>query len=141
MKYHFKVAKEKQGYSAYCMELQGCQTQGDTKEELHQNMLESLNLHLAEPANSKVIFPFPKKRLRGRNIVEVSVKPEIAFSFYLRSLRIRSKLTQKEVATRMGIKNIFAYQKLESAKTANPELKTIARIKEVFPDFDLDEVV
>ena len=53
MKYHFRLKKEKKGYTAFCIELKGCQTQGDTKSELEKNMREALDLYLDEPANSK----------------------------------------------------------------------------------------
>ena len=34
MKYHFKIHKEKGGFWAECLELVGCSTQADTKDEL-----------------------------------------------------------------------------------------------------------
>lgn len=48
MRYHFKVHKEKEGFWAECIELEGCVTQADTKEELNLNMQEALNLYLEE---------------------------------------------------------------------------------------------
>jgi len=44
MKYHFKVHKE-----------------GNSKEELFENMKEALNLYLEEPEDSTFLIPFPKK--------------------------------------------------------------------------------
>jgi len=46
MKYHFRVHKEEDGYSAQCIELEGCITQGDSQEELFENMKEVLNLYV-----------------------------------------------------------------------------------------------
>lgn len=51
------------------------------------------------------------------------------------------RMTQKEAARLLGMKNIYSYQRLESGKTANPELLTLVRIKQVFPEIDLDDVV
>jgi antitoxin HicB len=50
-------------------------------------------------------------------------------------------MNQKEAARLLGMKNIYSYQRLESGKTANPELLTLVRIKQVFPEIDLDDVV
>lgn len=141
MEYHFKIHKNKDGYWAQCLELADCATQGDTIEELHKNMEEVLNLFLEEPADSKVIFPLPEKIVKGRNVKAIKVQPSIAFSFQLRMLRLKHKLTQQQVANRMGIDNIYSYQRLESSKTANPALKTITKVKEVFPELSLDAVV
>ena len=62
MKYHFKVHKEKEGFWAECIELQGCVTQGDTKEELEANMKEALNLYLEENEDFEYLAPLPKTR-------------------------------------------------------------------------------
>lgn len=50
-------------------------------------------------------------------------------------------MTQREAAKLLGMKNIYSYQRLESGKTANPELLTLVKIKKVFPEIDLDDVV
>ena len=139
MRYHFKISKETVGYSATCIELPGCITQGDTKEELIQNMEEALNLYLDEPADSKAIYPLPKRVVvAGRNIFKVPVRPRIAFAFALRRLRLSRKLTQREAATQIGIQgSLHKYQRLENSNTANPELETLVRIMRAFPDFPL----
>lgn len=140
MQYHFKVNKEDKGYWAGCIELEGCHSQGDTLEELKANIEEALNLYLDEPSNSKIIFPQPNTDLEGNDIISVKVDPGIAFANYLRMIRMKHKMTQKEVALKLGYKSIWAYQKLESSSKANPELRTISKIKEVFPDFDVNYV-
>lgn len=40
------IEKDGNGYYAYCPELQGCQTQGDTFEEVMANMKEATELYL-----------------------------------------------------------------------------------------------
>jgi antitoxin HicB len=42
MKYHFKIHKEGKGFWAECIELSGCFTEADSKEELRKNMHEIL---------------------------------------------------------------------------------------------------
>lgn len=48
--YHFAVVveKDKQGYSAYCPELQGCYTQGETFEEVLENIKDAVKLHVED---------------------------------------------------------------------------------------------
>lgn len=137
MKYHFKIHRESQGYWAECVELDGCHTQADNMRHLHQNMAEALNLFLDEPDNSKIIFSLPKKIVKGKNIVEVAVLPEVAFSSLLRRTRILSGYTQHEMKERLEFSSVFAYQKLERAKYSNPTLKSLLKIKKVLPHFPL----
>lgn len=97
MFYHFKVYKEKNGYWAKCIELDGCRTEGDTMDELRTNMEEALNLYLDEPGESKILFQLPKDNIRGKNIEKVPVKPQLAFAFLMRHMRISNSLTQKKL--------------------------------------------
>jgi predicted RNase H-like HicB family nuclease len=48
--YHFAVVveKDKQGYFAYCPELQGCYTQGGTFEEVIDNITDAIKLHVED---------------------------------------------------------------------------------------------
>jgi len=86
--------------------------------------------HLDESTDSTVTFSLPKKKIKEtKNIVKVKVSPKIAFAFYLRMLRIKHQLTQKEISQKLGLKNIYSYQRLESSKKANPELITLGKIK------------
>ncbi len=40
------VEKDEEGYYAYCPELEGCQTQGDTLDETMVNIKEAIDLYL-----------------------------------------------------------------------------------------------
>ena len=48
--YRFSVVieKDKDGYYAFCPELQGCYTQGDTYEDVMINMKDTIHLHLED---------------------------------------------------------------------------------------------
>ncbi|PIP79364.1 MAG: HicB family protein [Ignavibacteria bacterium CG22_combo_CG10-13_8_21_14_all_37_15] len=48
MSYNLNVIVEKddEGYYAYCPELEGCQTQGDTLDETMANIKEAIDLYL-----------------------------------------------------------------------------------------------
>ncbi len=142
MKYHFKIHKEKNGYWAEGIEIPGAKTQADSPEELRRNMQQVLEMFLDDhPSNAEYIAPMPTPKLKGRNIVEVSPDPKIAFSFLVRRERMEAKMSQREAATALGIKHLSQYQRLESGKTANPELGTLVKLKSVFPDFSLDAVL
>ena len=138
MKYHFKIRKEKKGFSAQCMELEGCITQGDSMKELLKNMQEVLNLYVQEPEDSKDLVPFPDDSIRkSKNVIQVALDPEIAFSFMVKYCRIKHGMTQTEAAKKMGFENLYSYQRLE-AKKCNPSLKILFKIKQIFPDFSVD---
>lgn len=138
MRYHFKIHKEGKGYWAQCIELPGVMTQANTKEELEKNMREALNLCIEEPEGSKDLSPLPDESIKcSKNVVEVAVDPQIAFSYLLRRERILQGLTQQEAARKMGFDTIFSYQRLERGKS-NPSLKIISRVKRVFPNIQVD---
>ena len=138
MKYHIRIHKEKGGFWAECIELSGCITQGDSIEELCDNMEEALNLYIEEPEDSKMQAPLPNPKLAtSKTVVEVPVEPSIAFVFLLRYYRLKHRLTQQRAAKMMGFDNIYSYQRLET-KRCNPSLRTFSKIKEVFPEFSLD---
>lgn len=141
MKYHFKVHKEKSGYWAECVELEGCQTEADSLIELYSNMEEVLNVYLSEPESSKLIFPLPqKKQPSSEDFVAVSVDPSVAFSFLLRRYRLQKKITLKEMAEKLKMKNLNTYVKLEKASSSNPELRTLAKIKSILSDFPINMI-
>jgi antitoxin HicB len=141
MKYHFKIHKESHGYSANCIELEGCRTQANTLVKLRKNAAEALNLFLSEPTESKLVFPKPKSRLAGKNIFEVNVEASIAIANRIRETRIENELTQHAMKDRLGIKTLSNYQRLEDPARANPAWTTLLLIKKAFPDFHVDDLM
>ncbi|MBI3250145.1 MAG: type II toxin-antitoxin system HicB family antitoxin [Deltaproteobacteria bacterium] len=49
-KYRFSVVieKDRDGYFASCLELQGCYTQGETYEEVVENIRDAMRLHVED---------------------------------------------------------------------------------------------
>jgi antitoxin HicB len=136
MIYHFKTYKDKDGYWAECIELKGCNAQGDTKEELRLNMENSLNLFLSEPEDSKFLFPMPVvNKKKTKNVEKISVDASVAFAMLIRQTRLKHHYTLKQMAAVLEYNNLNSYVKLEKAKTANPELRTISNITKHFRDF------
>ena len=138
MEYHFRVHPGRPTW-AECVELKGCVTQGKTREELVKNMAEALNLYLDEPASSRVRFPEPFRLPQSPHVVSVAVEPSVAFALRLRQFRLKSRLTQKEAARRLGMRSLYSYQRLE--RRANPSLATIKKITDLFPDLSMDFVL
>jgi predicted RNase H-like HicB family nuclease/DNA-binding XRE family transcriptional regulator len=139
MNYHFKVHKEKEGFWAECIELDGCHSEADSKEELLVNLKEALHLFIEEPVDSKAIFPLPDNFLgNDKKLISIEVEPEMAFGILLRHYRLQKRYTQKQVADKLGMKNIYSYQRLE--KKSNPTLSIMKKIKSVFPEIHLESI-
>jgi len=133
MQYNFKVTKEDSGFSAECVELEGCHTQGETKQELEQNMKEALNLYLSEREDSHIIFKEPRKPKKGW--IQVEVSPSVALALTIRQARLKKKMSQREMQSFLGIPSLSSYQRLEDPKLSNPEFKTLVNIIRMLPDF------
>ncbi len=140
MMYHFKVHEEEDGLWAECTELPGCRTQAETRDELAAACEESLNLYLEELQDSKIVFPLPDDLLDADPaFLGIEVEPELALAVLLRFHRHNSRLTQKQVAEMLGMKNIYSYQRLE--KRSNPTLSLIKKIHRLFPEIKLENIV
>ena len=52
--YRFSIVieKDEEGYFAFCPELQGCYTQGDTYEEVLENIKDAIRLHVNDRLDS-----------------------------------------------------------------------------------------
>jgi predicted RNase H-like HicB family nuclease len=47
-KFSIVIEKDRHGYYAFCPELQGCYSQGDTYEEVMANMKDAIRLHVED---------------------------------------------------------------------------------------------
>lgn len=97
LKYHFKINKDEEGgYWASCLEMPGVITQGDTMQELEENMRDAINTAIEEPADSTELAPLPDKHVKlSKSVVEVSVDPLVASAFHNRLLRLKEIMTMK----------------------------------------------
>lgn len=61
--YRFTVVieKDEDGYFAFCPELQGCYTQGDTYEEALANIQDAIRLHVEDIIESGETVPQPEQ--------------------------------------------------------------------------------
>ena len=70
-KFSVVIEKDEDGYFAYCPELQGCYTQGDTYEEVLENIKDAIRLHVIDRLESGEEIPsVPAVNL---TVVEVAV--------------------------------------------------------------------
>jgi transcriptional regulator with XRE-family HTH domain len=73
----------------------------------------------------------------GRGIITIEVDPQIALASLVRSERLKRNWTQKLAAKELGMP-LYSYQRLEHSRTANPEWKTLIKLRKIFPDLDLN---
>lgn len=66
------IEKDKDGYYAYCPELEGCQTQGDTFEEVLANIKEAIELYL------ETLSAEERKTLLSQEILTTTLEVTVA---------------------------------------------------------------
>ena len=61
-RYRFSVVieKDREGYFAFCPELQGCYTQGATYEEVLESIKDAIRLHVEDRLEAKEEIPQPE---------------------------------------------------------------------------------
>lgn len=59
-KFAVVIEHDEEGYFAFCPELQGCYTQGDTYEEALDNIKDAIRLHLEDRLENGEEIPQPK---------------------------------------------------------------------------------
>ena len=65
------VEKDKDGYYAYCPELQGCYTQGDTYEDVINNIRDAIKLHITKRLENNE--EIPQAEMTSLTSVEVAI--------------------------------------------------------------------
>ncbi len=51
------IEKDIEGYFAFCPEIQGCYTQGESYEEILENIKDAIRLHIEDRIDSKETIP------------------------------------------------------------------------------------
>ena len=65
------IEKDKHGYYAYCPELKGCQTQGDTLDEVNANIKEAIELYLETMSEEELNDVLSEEIMTGTYEVKV----------------------------------------------------------------------
>lgn len=66
------IEKDEYGYYAYCPELEGCQTQGDSFEEVIANIKEAIELYLETLSEDEIKEAFSKEIITTTLEVQVA---------------------------------------------------------------------
>src|SRR3989338_1827384 len=131
MKYFFKYYKDKRGgYWGEFLDLPGCQTQANSLDKLRKMAEEVLELYFEDNYDFQCKIPLPMKEAEEQGFY-VPVSPSIAFPILLRKARLKLGLTQQEMAHKLGLKSVGAYQRLETLFQSNPRLDTIYKISTI----------
>jgi predicted RNase H-like HicB family nuclease len=70
-KVYVVIEKDEHGYYAYCPELEGCQTQGDSLEEILGNIKEAIELYLETLSEDEIRASLSKEILTASLEVQV----------------------------------------------------------------------
>ncbi len=79
------IEKDEQGYYAYCPGLEGCQTQGDTLEEVLDNAKEAIELYLETLSKDEI------REFLSREILTTSLEVELRNALLKAELRQLSR--------------------------------------------------
>ncbi|MHC5596527.1 MAG: type II toxin-antitoxin system HicB family antitoxin [Nostoc sp.] len=66
------IEKDEYGYYAYCPELPGCQSQGDSLEEVQVNIKEAVELYIETLSNSE------KQALQNKETFTITLEVKVA---------------------------------------------------------------
>ena len=129
MKYYARITKQKdKSYLVDFPELPGCLTEGKNLNEAKENAKEALNGWLASNCDRNLNIPNPKTK-KAKNYYLIDVNVQIAFAITLRKIRRKKRLSQAQVAKRLGITQ-QAYAKLEIPLKTNPSLSTLQKLSD-----------
>jgi antitoxin HicB len=128
MIYYAKIIEQSDAWFVEFPELEGCFTEGETLNEALDNAKEALDGWLASNCDRELSIPEAKNR-RGRNYHPIEVDVRVAFPIMLRKARKKRRLSQQQVAERLGVSQ-QAYAKLETPLKSNPALATIQKLSE-----------
>jgi antitoxin HicB len=131
MMYFAKLTKQKdKKYLVEFPELDGCFTEGDNLEQALFNAEEVLGGWLASLCDHNLNIP-EFKIYKGKSHHPIPVNVNIEFVINLRKLRKKKKMSQSQVAKKLGITQ-QAYARLETPYKSNPSLSTIDKISKAF---------
>ena len=139
MKYYAKIVRDAEGYHQVSFpDLAGCFTYGETQKDALKNAAEALNCWLDACCAQKDKAPLPKAR-RGRNYYGISVDPQIALPVALRQLRALRRVSQAQVAKKLGMtpKKYAEFELPLKASTPFSQIKKIIDTLGIEIHFDL----
>ena len=109
---------------------EGIMTYGETLEHAQEMAYEAVSGLIETYIEHNIAFSIPPI-IDEPDYYAISLEPCLAFVIWLRNRRKSHNMTLAEVAEKMGVK-YQVYQKLENPRTANPTLKTLRKIEQIF---------
>jgi antitoxin HicB len=125
MVYNCKIKKYKDMFWVQFPDMTNIQTYGDTHEHALEMAKEALEGCLECDISRGMTIPPPKYK-KG---YPITVASHIVLSLRLRELR--GEQSQSEIANKLGL-SYQAYQRLENPRKANPTVKTLEKIANVY---------
>ena len=110
----------------------GIMTDGATLEHAKEMASEAASGLIETYLEHNIPFSIPPMS-NEPNYYAIPLEPGLAFAFWLRNRRKSRNMTLAETAEKLGVK-YQVYQKLENPRTANPTLKTLRKIEQIFDD-------
>ncbi len=129
IRYHLKVHKDGGTFWGEFPDLEGCFTDGTSKEELAANAVEALTGWISSVIERGFKIPGPAYSASGS--IPIALPLPMGVALQLRWIREARRLSQQEVARRLGI-SYQAYQRFENPVKANPNLKTLERLSNLY---------
>lgn len=103
-------------------------TYGKDQDEALRHAEEALNGSIEADFERGFNIPAPSNS-KGRGVHLIPVRPHVAVAVLLRQLR--GSLTQQEIAARLNV-SFQVYQRLENPRKANPTIKTLEKVAQVY---------
>jgi predicted RNase H-like HicB family nuclease/DNA-binding XRE family transcriptional regulator len=127
----FYKEKESNTIGVRFFEHPGVITYGRDYDEAQEMAREALSAALEADFERGLKLPVAKKpRLkRGEKALFVRLEPDVWMAFLIRHWRERSRMTQKQLAAKLGI-SYQAYQRMERPGRSNVTVQTLERIAE-----------
>jgi antitoxin HicB len=110
----------------------GIMTYGATLEEAKNMASEAVSGLIESHLEHGDIFHIPSMP-KQEDFYAIPLDPGLSFALWLRKQRKIHNMSLADVAEKMGVK-YQVYQKLENPRTANPTLKTLRKIEQIFGD-------
>jgi antitoxin HicB len=108
----------------------GIMTAGKSLEHAKEMAAEAVCGLIETYIEHNISFSIPPMN-NEHNYYAIPLEPGLAFALWLREQRKSHNMSLADAAEKMGVK-YQVYQKLENPRTANPTLKTLCKIEQIF---------
>ncbi|MDR2922985.1 MAG: type II toxin-antitoxin system HicB family antitoxin [Treponema sp.] len=108
----------------------GIMTDGPTLEQAKEMAAEAVCGLIETYLEHNIPFSIPPMN-NAPDYYAIPLEPGLSFALWLRNQRKSHNMSLADVAKKMGVK-YQVYQKLENPHTANPTLKTLYKIEQIF---------